>query len=468
MTALSAAADYYQRNPFFSYDPMRGMLPFHERYHPRRLLRAPNQCGKTIAAAWEAWAHLIGRHRWNPSVRASPGLCMVADLDNAYPIVSAKLYETAPMDYLDPATRYVPGKGWYTNGARFLRTKAGHTLIFRGGEGSPMSAESATVGWLWIDEPPKQDRFGGALSRVAVAGGPAWMDFTPIARPTGWLRTRVEGDPDLGTPPSEEWVQIRPQLTEADCTTVSGRVIRSAESIARQVAGYSPWERAQRVYGEWEGVAVDRKLVGFSERCVVQSQDLPRDFSREDGDELRIGMDHGQLTGKQVVTLSLWQRKRVWQLGEWVAPPNTGPREVAKSGILGLLDAVGLSVHHLTRVLGDANSAGFLGGGSKYNAFIEAELCDLLKVSQLPFGSIDIPNKGRGSVDAGEAAMSHAMRDGRYYVLESGCPKFISAARLYTGKEEDLKNHIDAARYAVADLLLRSPLARPPAEILKL
>jgi len=38
----------------------------------------------------------------------------------------------------------------------------------------------------------------------------------------------------------------------------------------------------------------------------------------------------------------------------------------------------------------------------------------------------------------------------------SGCGPFIRAARAYTGREEDLKNNIDAARYGVSDLLLRT------------
>lgn len=467
MGAIATASAWYGRNPFWSYDPTRGMLPFHQADHPRRLLRSPNQVGKTIAASWEAWAHLLGDHRWRdrPMSPAS-GMVMVADLDNAYPVVSAKMRETAPMDALDPATKYVEGKGWYTHGSRYVLAKTGRTIIFRGGEGSPMSAESATVGWLWIDEPPKEDRFGGALSRVAVVGGPVWMDFTPIARPTGWLRRRVEGDPDTGEPPREEWVQIRPRLTEADCTTVGGRVIRSQRSIDAQTASYSPWEIQQRVHGEWEGVAPDRRLVGFSERCVVPARELPKDFDAQAGDELRVGMDHGQLTGKQVLALVLWQRRRAWMLAEAVLPANSGPREVAE-GLLRMLASVGLTIHHVSRIVGDANSAGFLGGGAKYNAFVEAELLDLVRLPQLPCGGIDVPNKGRGSVGAGEAAMSHAMRDGRWFVHDT-CQKFVSAARSYTGKEEDLKNHVDAARYAVADLLLRAGNAPQGAPLLTL
>lgn len=444
---------YIRDNPFYGYEPTRGMLAFHQSRHLRKLLRAPNQSGKTISCAYEAFAHLTGMHFARDDLRPAHGMAMIADLDNAYPIVSEKLREVAPMDLLDPATKYIEGKGWYTHGSRYILTREGKKLIFRGGEGSRMSAESATVGFLWIDEPPKQDRFGGAVSRVAVANGPVFMGFTPIARPCGYLKERVEGSADTGEPPSEEWVQFRPSLTEQDCTTISGRVIRNQASIDAQAAGMDPWEKAQRIYGEWEGISVGRKLIGFSERCVISASEAPRDFDRADGDELRHSMDHGQLTGKQVLTLQLWQRRKIFMLAETVFPANTGPITIAKE-MIRQLGSLGLTVYHLTRIIGDANSAGFLGGGAKYNELIERELCDLLKTSRLPC-EFAVPDKRRGSVDAGETVMSSAMRDGRYFVVDT-CTSFIRAARLYTGKEEDLKNNIDAARYGVADLLLRT------------
>ena len=452
MTAnLATSADWYGRNPFFSYDPTRGMLPFHESRSSRRLLRAPNQCGKTIACAYEAFAHLVGRHRWR-DITPDDGLAMIADLDNAYPVISEKLREVAPMDLLSPATKYIEGKGWYTHGARYILAANGRKLIFRGGEGSPMSAESATVGWLWIDEPPKQDRFGGAVSRVAVREGDVFMGFTPVARPVGWLRVRVEGDAETGTPPRETWHQFRPSLTEADCTTIGGVVIRSDASIARQVAGYDEWEIAQRVYGEWEGVAIERKLRGFSPACVVADGELPTEYNPEAGDEVRIGMDHGEGTGKQLVYLELCAGRRVWVMDEWSGPKSAGPRDVAVA-IRDMLDRRGLTIFHVKRLVGDINSAGFLGGGGKYNAFIERELADLLKLAELP-ESITVPNKGRGSVDAGEVAISHAMREGRFFVSER-CKRFIASAKAYTGREQDLKDPVDAVRYGCADWLLR-------------
>ena len=448
MTDLEADAAFCRRNPFYIYDPLVSLLSFHASPHPRRLLRTANKIGKTYASAYEAWAHLIGRHRWR-RIEASSGWAMVANIAQTYPIVCDALRALEPSDALDADTHYVIGKGYLTNGRHMIRSAAGHVLDFRSGEGSPLSAESGSVGWLWIDEPPKADRFGGALSRVAVAQGPVWMDFTPIGRPTAAFREHIEGSAELGTPPREEWIQFRPRLTEADCTTETGRVIRSAASIAAQVAAYSPWEYEQRVNGEWEGVSLGRRLSAFSEACYLDDEE---EIRVGEGDELRVGIDHGEGAGKEVAYLGLVSGRRYTLLGEYTGKAGATPREHA-AGILAMLRARGLSVFDIAHWFGDVNSAGLIGAGSKYNSFVEYAFADELGLPSCPF-VIETPSKGKGSVTAGEAAINHACREGRWRVATS-CGAFSHAARHYTGKEKDLKDPIDAARYTFADRLLR-------------
>jgi hypothetical protein len=446
--SIQAGADFYRRNPFYCYDPLVSLLPFHTSTHPRRLLRAPNKIGKTFAAAYEAWAHLIGIHRWQ-RIEAASGWAMIANLAATYPVVCDALHQLEPHDLLDEATHYVIGQGYITNGRHMIRTRAGRVMDFRSGEGSAISSESGSVGWLWIDEPPKADRFGGAISRVAVSQGPVWMDFTPIGRPTGAFREHIEGNAELGTPPREAWEQHRPRLTQADCTTSSGRIIRSAASIEAQVAAYSPWEYEQRVNGEWEGVSVGRRLSAFSESCYIDDDE---EIRVGDEDELRVGIDHGEGDGKEMAYLGLVSGRRYTLLGEYVGKAGATPREHA-SGILSMLQARGLSVYDIAHWIGDVNSAGLIGAGTKYNTFLEYAFADELGVSTCPF-SIETPPKGKGSVAAGEAAINHACREGRWRIATS-CVAFSHAARHYTGKEKDLKDPIDGARYTFLDRLLR-------------
>ena len=447
---LDQHGDFYARNPFFSYEATAGLLPFLTSSHARRLLRAPNQIGKTWAICWEAWAHLIGVDRFKQPRAPSSGWFVVADLENTYPVISEKLHDLEPTDWLDPATHYTPGKGYQTNGKNMVRTKLGHTIAFRGGEGSAMSLASGTIGWLAFDEVPKRQHFSEGISRVAVKEAPVFVGLTPINRPTGYLRERVEGNPETGTPPTEEWVQFRPSLTQADCTTESGRVIRSQASIDKQTAGYDAWEFGQRVYGEWEGVTVGRRLGSFTASNVIDLSDVPP-LDLDTGDELRVGIDHGEGNGKQMAYLAAVSGRRFWLLGEYIGKGQTTPREDAR-GILAMLDSVGVHPFAVARWFGDVNSAGRLGGGEKYNAFLEQAIADELGHSQRPV-SIETPSKGKGSVSAGESAMNHAMKEGRFSVVNT-CGAFQHSARNYTGREADLKDAIDAARYAVADRLI--------------
>ncbi|GDX83827.1 hypothetical protein LBMAG42_56380 [Deltaproteobacteria bacterium] len=421
-----------------------------------------HNCGKSIAGAYEAWAHLTGRHRWQPDVRASPGWAMVADLENTYPVVSEKLRQVAPLDLLDSATRYIEGKGWYTNGRRMIRTKRGHTMAFRSGEGSDMSSESGSVGWLWIDEPPVVGKFGGALSRVAVAEGPVWMTFTPINRPVAWLRLRTEGDPKRGILPSEEWVQFRPRLTEADCTLEGGRVIRSAASIARQVAGYSEWERMQRVYGEWEGISDKRRLSAFSEAIVRD------DMGWIDGYPLHvgIGIDHGEAIGHQVAVLLLWQevggRRRVHVIDEIANEGRTTEADDARA-VLAMLARNGLELRHVDRIVGDINSSGKAGAGRSVNGRLTEELNDQ---AGYPEVLVEVDNAKKGRIDNGVRDLDLAMmRAG--LAIHSRCQRLIESCRYWDGTPatESYKHGLDALRYIAGPLVAHDVTSRGSASV---
>lgn len=462
---LSTAAGFYARNPFLRYSPLRPLEAFHRSAHPRRLIRKPNQVGGTVAGGWEAWAHLIGEHRWKPWLKPADGLVMVATLDRTYPRICDVLHEHEPADWLDPSTRYVKGRGYYTSGRRLIRSKAGTTIEFVSGEGDKLSVESLCVGWGWIDEPPKQELYTGFMMRLVQQMGPTWMTFTPVGRPVGWLRRKVEGDPDEGTGPEESWEQYRVKLTTEDCTTVDGRVIRSVASIARQVAGCDEREKAQRLYGEWEGVTVNRALSGFSQAAIMPAGELP-----DEVDAVRLAMDHGEGDGAQYAAIWLVAGPRVYLAAEVAGKAGQTPREKARD-ILAALARLGITPYHLatqatepghasSAVYGDVNSAGLLGAGGQFNDFMERAFAEEMGLSRCPF-SIQIPAKGRGSVQAGEVAMSVAFREGRAFVADT-CKVFVNAAYNYTGREQDLKHPIDAARYGVGDILLatRAPGAQ--------
>ena len=57
--------------------------------------------------------------------------------------------KSSPGHLLHEDTRYIKGKGYYTNGKRLIKSAAGFTMEFRGGKGEVVSVASITVGWLW-------------------------------------------------------------------------------------------------------------------------------------------------------------------------------------------------------------------------------------------------------------------------------------------------------------------------------
>ncbi len=456
--SLAALIAQQRTNPWALYDPMKGMDAFHRSQHPRRFVRAPNQIGKTIASSWEAWAHALGQH---PHRRVpgpgSVGWFLMRDLDGLYSTWSEKMREVAPMYALAPDCGYVRGRGFMFRGRRMIVLSNGSIIEPKSGTQGPDALESGTVDWLGVDEPPKPGHFDAALQRIAVKQGPVWMTFTPVNAELSWLRHHVEGDPLTGAPPREDWATFRPTLSVRDCTTVSGRVIRSEASIAAQVAKMTPWSEAQRRYGEWEGQTEGRRFVDFHEAHVADDAGILLSFDR-----IRVGIDHGEGPGKQVViVIGVVDGGPYVVLREWTSTGTATPADVA-AALAGLLHDLGLSPHHVERVFGDINSAGLVGGGRRYNDFLEDAIAKVYGSRGSPL-RIETPRKNPGSVEAGEAAMSFAMREGRWLVHRS-CRAHLRSLRNYRGpKDQDLKDAVDAARYAVHDLLLavRSSVRAP-------
>lgn len=463
IASLQRAAAFYDASPFYAYDPLASLVGFHESAHPRRLLRKPNQIGGSFACAWESWAHLIGRHRWRPNVRAASGMVLVASLEDAYPQVCEKLWLTAPREALDPATKYIEGKGFFTNSRRLVRTRDGKRIEFRGCEGDAMGVESASVGWLWGDEPPKPPHFSAAISRVAVAMGPVWWNFTPINRPVAWFKKHVEGDPKTGEKPREEWVQFRPKLSQEDCTTLGGRVIRSAESIRVQIAGYTRSQILQRVYGEWEGLNDDRALSAFNEDVHT----VPPTFDDDADVMIGVGIDHGEQVGNQVGVLGRYQilpgnRRRVHITGECVSTAKTTEVEDA-TALLEMLGRDGLELRHVDRMVGDINSAGKAANGRSINAMLTEEIN---RQAGYPHVVVEVERAKKGRIIDRIRTFNLAFMRG-WLTIDPRCINLLEAVRMWdnTPQTEQFKHWIDALAYLAVPLLEHDETGNAPSRV---
>jgi len=400
---------------------------FRDSGHLRRLVRGGTQTGKTTIGVDEAW----NQAETKPG---SSGLILCADWPSARDVVGKKMWEMAPKHLIHPDSDYLPNRGWKNKQILLLN---GSIIHLRSGESKQVGLSGLTVDWLWFDEPPPQNLFGESLSRVAARQGPVWMTMTPIGRPCGWLQKHIEGDPKTNTPPQEDWEQHVMRLSPEDCPH------RTPESIAQQIAGYGPWERAQRVDAAWDGVTVNRMFADYDEDAqdpIIEHRNY----------QMGLGIDHGEGAGRQAAVLVLWSTKpgiRIHVIDEYVSAKATTPEEDAKA-IRAMLARHGFNPNQVDLAYGDINSAGKRSPGTKINDLLSYELNGL---------RIRTPSKGPGSVEFGVRLINVALRRGHLKVHPS-CQSLDHSLRHWTGKKSqhnDLTHTLDALRYLVVPVLQR-------------
>jgi hypothetical protein len=449
--AIKAASTAYKQNGLAQYEleqPGRGgMSPgqrkFHESQHQRRLLIGGNQIGKTRSLCFEAWTHALGRHPFRETPSApNLGWVMTADLRGGWANFSRKMREIMPPGSVSDRCFYDDARGFTRGGSKIIELSNGSLIVGKSGSQDQMALSGATIDWLGIDELPKRSHWSEARSRVAVNSAPVFMCFTPIGRPAEFLRDWCEGNPSTGEPAREDWDVQRVKLSPENCPH------RDPESIRNQIAGYGPWEYAQRVEGAWEGISTDA-WISFSEDNIFE--DPPTGIER-----LGIGWDHGEKPGASVAYLVGWDGYRLWVLDEYASNDRNTPKAEAKE-IAEMLRAWGVGLHQIDEARGDANSAGRLGLGFSVNELLERAFADLLGQSRPPF-NIQVPWKGSGSVKARARMLSSACVEGRFMVHQD-CTRLISALRHWRGESGgDLKHHFDAVGY-ISEVYLTESLA---------
>lgn len=465
--AVSRAND-----PLANYEPTNGVLAFHLDQEVLRLLRAPNQIGKTYAGIVEDWWFLTGTH---PFRKCSPPpnklWIMLADLDNQYREFCEKLHELEPPGVLAPGCRYIEGAGYYFRSARQIVCANGSQAVFRSGMGASTASASGTADALHVDEPPKPQHFYEAIRAVMHRDGPIWMTFTPVGRPVTWLKLRVEGDLDNNIVPTEKWSQTVPELTmHAISTHRTNRPTRTLASIERQIKMYKGTEQeAQRLKGAWAGIASGRRFTGFNPtKHIFGSSRL----SQVEYNSLRIGYDWGETPGSQIGyicgVIGAKQPFAYDVIREIAGHERSTPTQDAAQ-LLATLTEMGIPWELLEKqgnqnafiqIRGDINSSGKSGAGQSVNA----AFAEQLTLQSGHHVEVLTPTKRPGSVRAGEMALNTAALEYRLKIADT-CHLLRGSLEGYTGAESDLKHPLDAVRYGIGDLLPSSLLTskRSPA-----
>lgn len=444
------------------YRPGPVHLAFHSDGSRIRLLRGPNQSGKTEAGCKETVDICLGRGRWR-SVRPPPVRGRIVCHSSKQSLaVQRKLWLSIPKAELDDRTHFDKVLGFrhgyvgWRNGSEVRFVTVGQDLLAHASE---------TLDFVWLDEPPSPEVYAECVSRTIQTGGCIYLTLTPIGRPVGWLRDLVDGklpeelegldafSGDLAHRISEHHyilsVEHCPWMTQAQ--------------VDEAISAVPYYERPQRVLAEWEGLTVGRSFPAFSPANIGPAGlGVMEGWPFRSPVKLVLGGDHGELAKHSYWVLIAYQidrtqkglpRVRMRIVGEYANASGADDREDAE-GIQAMVHRRGLRLDHIDYAVGDHNTAGKSKGGRKLNDLMTEHFADLMG---LPGGApsfvVRSAVKGSGSVDYGVRVVNNQFRR-LDLTIDPECPGAIETCRHWTGETSgDLVHRADAIRYTVTEIL---------------
>jgi phage terminase large subunit-like protein len=314
-----------------------------------------------------------------------------------------------------------------------IKLTNGSTLEVVTASQDTLAHASATLDFIWIDEPPPEELYSELLARLMVRYEPGvsalWLTMTPVNRPVGFLVDLCE---------KGKLSDHRFDITTENCPHLTQQHI---DMIGE---AYLPHERPQRLHGHWHGETRSRFFDAFDERCVTDRR--PKTMAK-----VGLGIDHGEGVGNQVAVLVAEIEGRVWVLDEYTSTKRTTPEDDAE-GILAMLEANHVTPFEIDVAVGDINTMGKAFSGLKVNDALAGAIAKRLKLPRPPF-YIQSAHKAAGSVDWGNRILNYGFKRGDI-TINPRCEYLIKAFSHHTGKNAcDLKHGVDATRYIIHRLL---------------
>lgn len=417
---------------------------------PRCLFRGPNQVGKTEALCADVVDLMLGTARWQPdrAERHPPSTskdkrieCWVVCVSFKQSlIVQRKLYAMLPPGVLAKGSKYTHKRGF--TGQSFELTNGSLCTIVSISQDRQTLA-SASLDALYVDEIPTEDAWSELVARVRHKSGQIRIYFTPIGRPVGWIRKKVEAG---------EIVEFPTGLTlEAVWPEGALRPFQTQAQIDQFVKDVRPWERAQRVEGAWEGATLDRWCQDFRPDDHVKKKD-PAGM----GWRVAVGVDYGLRPGKVSIHLvaarnghtvspevCYWDERRA-------GPDETWTMVDITAQILDMLQKNGLAYDDIDEWVGDRSAEGR--SGKQSNQDLRAHLAAALGRLWSQVKHVDIPRKWAGSVAYGVGVMNSLFaRDAAW--VHPRCEGLVGFLSHFNGDKRDpVKDPGDSARYALLHL----------------
>lgn len=410
---------------------------------PIKLLRGPNQGGKTQAGAAELLYRLRGRHPYQQLRHPAPIRAWVVCASwKQSLVIQAKVRELIGDDELGEDTHYTPKNGF---SGQYLSLTNGSTCRFVTAEQDTVHLASETLHFVWIDEPPPEGIWSELLARVRNLRGVIALTMTPIGRPVEWLRKLVEE----GAVSDHVY-----SLTVANCTPIGCVVPFITQAVVDNFrASCLPIERAQRCDGAWEGVSDDRMFAAFGDHLITD--ELPASQVL-----IAVGVDHGAKAGRQravlVYATQIAGHARAWIVDESASTERSGVEQDAR-GILDMLARNGVALHEVDYWIGDRRHGGDWRGNQKSNRDLKRAIALLTRKSldelPAPLRFMSVPRKWSGSVAYGVRLMNKMMADD-LLTVSPRAKEVIEGMRYWMGSPDDpKKDAVDAARYAIEKLV---------------
>lgn len=384
--------------------------------YKKRLFRAANQVGKSLAGAFEAVCHAMGKHPFKKlSGKPTIGLIVCPSWQSYVSVVSKKMWECLPKHWIHPDSSYSVERGWKN---KIIKLINGSVILFRVCGQDATSIAGTTVDWCWIDEPPEREVYSEITARLAVSNGPLWLTMTPVGTAIQWLRNMVE---------TEDWHETIMAATPEDCPH------RTPESLQAQRDNCLPHEIPQRIYGEWDGIETDRIYYQFTFDHILTNT---HPYMSVDSPRYAIGIDYGQEVGRQVaLLLAVNPQKRIIVINEYISETQSDFGDDAKA-IKAMLASSGLEPADIQMAIGDINSAGKDYAGRSMNKV----LGDLL--------GIEIKSASKQKVARHIADTAMLFQTDKLFIHED-CTSMIKSLNGWadSSKTEHLKHCIDALHY---------------------
>lgn len=445
--------------------PQKAFLSNLDRY---RCFRTGNQFGKTWAGAAECIYRCLGYHPFK-QVRKGPIEAWVVCKSWSQSIaIQKKIWALLPKDAIAPETKFTAKDGFLGKEKAVVFLNGSVLRIKTVGQ-DQLDLESATIHYVWIDEPiGSADIFAALQMRLRRTGGAIAITMTPAT--TGdltWLRELVDSGrmTDLHFRMEPEY--FIPEGATEPFKTEEGELMDAAW-VAAEIAKTLSWQVGVRCHGEWEYSATDCVFAAFARdrhRVVnlAGSGLLPGTPI-----EIDVGIDFGEealrTCGVHVYADLSGLYPRIFVMGEY-APEGATTIEMDAEGLVGMAAACGDRWTDIDRVWADkkyegkssTKSARGLGEAIAKRLGLTGDIRPGVAVAKRGLR----PDHFWPSVRWIHEAM---IRPGHFYV-DASCEWLIRALETWDGTTmHKAKDIIDALRYALRHLW--APRSGAPGRVL--